>query len=177
MSIRVPLLGLGMMKSTALLYRLDTVSTAAYDPPGEPSSGYDRDFSEPVVFDAGTVRTSARRELSVVRVPCQVEIPVFERMKQYGPGIQENTKLILVTHREDLETLGLIDATTRTCLIKKSDRVSGLERYGTPGQMQQPFTPPGMYVIEVQPASWGFGTEGHDLELLFLSEREDVPDR
>jgi len=173
-TFRVPTLGLGMMRSVAVLHRLDVAATRAYDPPGVPTTGYDPDFSEPVVYDASNVRTSARRELTAVRVPCQVETPRFEELQQAGAGIIANTSLILVVSRFDLERLSLLDPTTRAPLIRKSDRVSAIERYGVTGQSQQPLADDGLYVLEVRPASWGFGTEGHDLELVFLAERANA---
>jgi len=171
MAIRVPLLGLGETKSIAVIHRLDPTATRSFDPPGEPTSGYDPEFDEPVVYDSGTSRLSARHELPLVRVPCQVETPTFEHLQQFGPGIVENTALVIVTHRQDLQLLSLIDPATRACLIKKSDRVSAIERYGFPGVVQQPLAEDGLYVFEIRPGSWGFGPEGHDLEIIFLEDR------
>jgi hypothetical protein len=171
MAIRVPLL---LQKSTAVIYRLDTVSTQAFDPPGEATAGYNSLLSEPIAYDsgAGTARLDSRRELPPVRVPCQVEVPSFEALQQYGPGIVENTVLILVTHRQDLQNLGLLDPITNSPKLKKHDRVSAIERFGAvAGISQQKLASPGLFVFEVRPASWGFGPEGHDLELLFLEDR------
>ncbi len=171
MTIRVPLVGLGMTLSTAVLHRLDTTSTRAVDPPGDPPTGYDEDFDAPVTYQSGTTRTSARRELTAVRVPCQVETPSFRLLEQYGPGVVERTRIVLVTHRQQLESLGLIDGSSREVLIRKGDRVSAIERYGVPGTVQMSLPGDGLFVFEVRPGSLGFGPEGHDLELVFLQDR------
>lgn len=163
--------GLVLQRSIAVIHRLDPNATRSLDPPGDPTSGYDGLLGEPITYDVGAVRTDARQELSAIRVPCQVEVPRFEDMKQFGPGIVAATVLTLVLHRQNLESAGLLDPTTRAPLIRKSDRVSAIERDGFPGQLQQPLTPPGLFVLEVRPASWGFGPEGHDLELVFLEDR------
>lgn len=169
MDIRVPLIA---QTSVAVIYRLDPTATAAVDPPGPDAAGYDPVFREPIVYDNAGTRTSARRELAPVRVPCQVEAARFEELRQQFSGDAPNSNVVLVLHRQDLETLGLLDPTTRKLLIAVNDRVSGLERSGAPGQVVQPFVGEGLFVFEVRPASFGFGPDGHDLELLYLNDRE-----
>jgi hypothetical protein len=165
--------GLLLERVAAVIHRLDVAGTRSFDPPGPKSSGYSSAFREPVVFDdaATGARTSARRELAPVRVPCQVESRTFEQLRQELGGDVPSSALVLVTHRKDLDALGLIDATSRAVSISVGDRVSAIERYGQPGSVVRPITAPGLYVFHVLPASWGFGPDGHDLELIFLQER------
>ena len=171
--IRVPLL---LQKSIAVIHRLDVTATRALDPPGESTVGYDEILNEPIKYDSGpgTPILASRQELSPVRVECQVEAPTFEQLQQHGPGIVENTVLVLVLHRKNLKDLSLLDPTTGKPLIKKSDRVSAIEKFGFPGTVLQPLAAPGLFVYEVRPGSWGFG-DGHDLELVFLEDRARTP--
>ncbi len=170
MAIRVPLL---LETVEAVIHRLDPQATAIFDPPGDQPSGYDPDFEEPVVFtNTSGQRQASRKELPPIRVPCQVEAANFERLRQLFPGNTPNSSIVLALSRIDLEARGLIDLLTRKVLINVNDRVETLERRGVPGQIVHPITPPGLFVFEVRPGSWGFGPDGHDLELLFLDERQ-----
>ena len=170
MAIRVPLL---LERVAAIIHRLDVATTRAVDPPGAGTTGYDEDFREPVVYDAGTVRTDSRTELPAVRVPCQTEVLNEDRLRQAFSGAVPSSNLVIVLHRRDLERQGLLDATTREPIIRVNDRVSTLERIGFPGRVVRQLGPggAGLFVFEVRGASWGFGPEGHDLELLYLNDR------
>lgn len=170
MAIRV---GLLLEKVVAVVHRLDITSTRAFDPPGtQLSSGYSSAFREPVVFDDATTgtRESARRESSAVRVPCQLETRTFEELRQELGGDVPTTALVMVTHRRDLERLELIDTTSRAPLIRVGDRVSAIEKFGQSGISARPLAAP-LYVFHVLPASFGFGPDGYDMELFFLSDR------
>lgn len=169
MIIRVPLL---LQQSVLVVHRLDISGTRTLDPPGPATSGYDDLLREPVVYDVGNVRTSARQELPPTRVPCQVEIMRDERLRELRAGDAAISSMTFVLHRADLERLGLLDA-NRNVLLKKGDRVSQLERYGAPiGTVTKTFDPQ-LYVVEVRSGSWGFGPDGYDLEMLIVAERRE----
>ena len=180
MIIRVPLV---LKSSVAVIHRLDIDATRNEDPPGAQAGsnptdqGYNFLLREPVVYNEPSTaeRTSTRKELPAVRVPCQVENLTEERLRELGVGDAPVSSQILVLHRKDLERLGLLDA-DRECVIKKGDRVSRLERSNAPaGQVIKRFQDTGQFVEEVRGASWGFGPDGYDLELVFLQDRRKAP--
>jgi hypothetical protein len=172
--IRVPLL---LQKSVAVIHRLHIEGTRDEDPPGEGNIGYDETLREPIVYDQNTnspdTRQKARQELSETRVPCQVEVLTDEALRELGVGDAPITNMIFVFHRKDLEFLGLLD-TNRDILLKKGDRISHLEKYGTTiGTISKTFADPGLYIYEMRAGSWGFGPDGYDLELALTSKRAE----
>jgi len=172
---RVPLL---LEKSLAMLYRLDVQATKLVRPYVGATAGYDDDFREPLVFDdvrgGKTTRQSARIELPPIRVPCQVETQRFERLDQKPPGDVPDSDVQLVFHRMDLLQLKLIDPYSNELAIKKNDRVSHIEAYRFPGKVSQQFEPPGLYITQIVPGSFGFGPDGFDLHIVYLGIREVV---
>jgi len=162
--IRVPLL---LETVEAVISRIDTVATGAFNPPGPAVSGYDPDFKTPIKYSASGTPTSSLQYKSAIKVPCQVEVLTAERLRQYFSGTAPSSNLIVVISRIDCEAMGLLDATTRKILVGINDRVDRFERAGA---TVHPLPEP-LYVFEVRPASWGFGPDGHDLELLFLNDR------
>jgi hypothetical protein len=172
--IRVPLL---LQPSVAVIHRLDISGTRAVDPPGEPDAGYDDTFRETIAYDdtATATRQTTRREMPPIRIPCQVEDPTEERLRQLGIGDDLFVTILLVLHRRDLDRLHLLDANRET-KFKKGDRVSRLERYGAPaGTVVKQFASPGFFVQETRAGSWGFGPDGYDLEFLALGRRREGP--
>lgn len=174
MPFSVPLI---LEKSLAVVHRLNPAATASLQPASQPS-GYDKDFHEPITYDAvrqgKTVRENARSELPPIRVPCQVEMNRFERLAQTPPGDVPQTAVQLVFHRADLRRMKLIDKTTKKLLLKVNDRISAIESFRKPGVPSVYLDPPGLYIVELQPASFGFGIDGTDLFLVFLADREKV---
>lgn len=172
---RVPLL---LQVSIAVIHRLNLSASKDLRPYVGQTSGYDPDFKEPIVFDdqpalgEEPIRTYGRVELPPLRVPCQVEPGVVDALRQTNVGDMPNSSVQLVLHRMDLERLKLIDVDTREVAIKVNDRVSGIEQPGKPGVYTQKFPEPGLFVMEVNPASFGFGPEGYDLHLVRLDARE-----
>lgn len=169
-------LGLVLEKSAAVIHRLSPSATKDLRPYAGATAGYDKDFREPLVFDTNAPddeqeRTDTRIELPAIRVPCQFETPKFEEMNQEVQGNDPKTMFRLVLWRGDLEDMGLIDKQSRACLIKVDDRVSCIERWNSPGVVTIPFNAPGMYITEMQPGSPGFGPDGYDLHICFLSRR------
>jgi hypothetical protein len=152
---------------------LDISATRTLDPDGEDTAGYDPTFREPIVYDTGGIRTTSRQELPAVRIPCQVENATEERLRELGVGDDPVSNMLFVFHRLDLETLGLLDS-NREVVIKKGDRISQLERYGSPvGTVIKKFAEPGLFVWEVRGRSWGFGPDGYDLELCIVEKRRE----
>lgn len=164
MAIRVPLL---LETVQAVISRVDGPATAAFNPPGGPASGYDTDFREPIKYKSGTASVSSLQYKTAIKVACQVEALTAERLREYFPGDSPSSNLIVVISRIDAEAMGILDSTTRKIAIGVNDRV---ERFEKAGAIVHPLAQP-LYVFEVRPASWGFGPDGHDLELLFLNDR------
>lgn len=156
----------------AELAQLDTVATAA-DPDGAGpiASGYDPDFKETVVFTApGGERVDARTEKPAIRVPCQVEVGVFEALQQLAAGNTPNSRIVLVFHFRDLERMGLVDPGTGESLLRVNDRLVAI--HTIKGELVQAIrTPPGLYASEVQPQSFGIGLS-RNLLLVTFDERE-----
>lgn len=178
---RVPLL---LEKSAAIIYRLNMSATKQLKPYAGATSGYDSDFRETITYDrepnpndppnVETVRENARIELPAIRVPCQVERITFEALDQSTQGDDPTTQLRFVFWRGDLEQLGLIDRKTRELFLHKNDRIETVEAWSKPGVQTVSMEPPGVYITEIQPASWGFGPDGYDLHIAFVSRREQV---
>jgi hypothetical protein len=170
---RVPFV---LEKSLAVIHRIDLSATTALEPFSGQVGGYDKDFREPVVYDVevptGKVRETTRVELPAIKVPCQVEEVEFEKLRQLFAGDMPSTNMTLVLHRMDLHRMSLIDPTTGKPLINKNDRVSHLENFRTPGTVTLKFDDPGLYVFEIRPGSHGFGPDGYDLNIVYLSEKE-----
>jgi len=142
---------------------LDTAATKGAD-------GYDEDFREPIVTGS-TTRTAATQYKSVVRVPCQVEPIKHEELEQMVQGDTPLFQFRLVLHRADLDRLALIDSSTRQLQIRVNDKVTAIEAWNRPGTVTVPLPSDGLFIVQIQPASFGFGPDGFDLHLVFLSER------
>lgn len=174
MPFSVPLV---LEKSLAVVHRLNPSATRSLQPAGQ-ESGYDKDFREPITYDATrqgkVVRENARSELPAIRIPCQVEMIRFERLAQAPPGDDPQTGFTLVFHRMDLKRLKLIDKDTKRLLLKVNDRISAIESFKQPRVPTVHIDPPGLYIVELQPGSFGFGIDGTDLYLAYLSDRERV---
>jgi len=175
MIFRVPLL---LNIVDAVILRLDTEGTRATAPPTS-AKGYSDVFREPIVYDeeAGASiegRKSTRTEMAAVRVPCQVETGQFDELRQSFAGDLPRSEMALVFHRKDLLPLGLIDPTSGNVTIKKGDRIEKLEKHNVPGviALRLP-SKEGLFVNQVLPASWGFGPDGYDLHIAFLSQRDE----
>lgn len=175
MIIRVPLL---LNFVDAVVFRLDTAATRAVNPPGPSPEGYSDIFREPVVSDgaAGASvggRVSTRREMDPVRVPCQVETSTFGDLREGFTGNLPQSRVQLVFHRADLESLGLLDPITKNVVLKIGDRIEKLEKHGSPGTVVAALPgKDGLFIREILPASWGFGPDGHDLEVAVLEQRD-----
>lgn len=167
--MRVPLLN----PVIAVCYRLDIQATWAANPPGTPTTGYDKTFREPIVSKtAAGVREVERVEMTPVDIPCQVEDQSFERVHFVLGGDAPATNMVFVFHRRDLERLSLLDS-NRRCLLKPGDRIDHVENRRT-GTTVLTFKEP-LYIYEVRPRSWGFGPDGYDLEVAYTTHRNALP--
>jgi hypothetical protein len=155
----------------AEIAQLDTVATGADpDGPAPLTSGYDDDFKETVVVSTSSqLRTDARKEKPLLRIPCQVEVSTLETLEQLGAGASPHSRLTLVFHFEHLEQSGLIDGATGTARLRVNDRLVAI--YSCDGGLVHSVrTPPGLYAIEVQPQSFGMGLS-RNLLLVTFQER------
>lgn len=155
----------------AEIARLDTVATAADpDATGPAVSGYDPDFKETLVFGTASTRVDARKEMTPIRVRCQVEVGSLEVLQQLAAGNSPNSRVTLVFHFQDLERMGLVDVATGEPRIRINDRLVAIHTLS--GQLIQAIrTPPGLYATEVQPQSFGLGLS-RNLLLVTFDERE-----
>lgn len=156
----------------AEIARLDTVATAQ-DPDGAGplTSGYDSDFKETVLVpDTGWRGHDARREESPILVPCQVEVQSFGELQELLTGMSPRSHLVLVFHFEDLERMELVDPDSGDALLHVDDRLVSIRDYHTGEVVQAVRTPPGLYITEVQPQSFGLGLR-RNLLLATFNER------
>lgn len=172
MPIIVPLI---LQSSAAVIYRLDTVSTRAANPPGAATGGYDDAFREPVVFDTTqgssiTDRQIERVEFAPVRAPCQVETTNFNLLKESYQGDLQQGEFALVFAVQDLKFLNLIDPSTNKPIFGIGDRVSAIEKINLPGVLSVPLDG-SMYFREVFPASWGFN-DTYNLWIGIITSRD-----
>jgi hypothetical protein len=154
------------------LAQLDTVATAA-DPDGSGAltSGYDADFQETVRIASPTGRGhDARREKTLARVPCQVEVQSFGELTEVLTGNSPRAHLVLVFHYRDLERLGLVEPSTGDARLRIGDRLVAIRDYQTGEVVQAIRTPPGLYLTEAQPQSFGLGLR-RNLLLATFNER------
>lgn len=155
----------------AEIAQLDTVATAQDpDGAGAATSGYDPDFKETVLLGATVAeRTDTRREKPPIRVPCQVEVGTFELLQQLAAGAAPSSRVTLVFHFRDLEQMGLVDG-AGVARLRVNDRLVAIHRMD--GALVQTIrTPPGLYVVEVQPQSFGLGLS-RNLLLVTFQERD-----
>jgi len=156
----------------AELVQLDTVATAADpDGPGALASGYDADFQETALVPTSNGRgLDARREKPPIRIPCQVEVQAFGELQEVLTGNSPRSNLVLVFHFQDLERMGLVEPTTGDALLRVGDRLAAICDYRTGELVQAIRTPPGLYLTEAQPQSFGLGTR-RNLLLATFTER------
>jgi len=157
-----------------VIARLDFEATRAVDPPGAPTQGYNRVLREPVVYTSPTTGkpTSAREEMLEIKVPCQVEVQSFERLRTNFGGETPDSNVVFVLHHRDLTRLGLLDSSGK-CILKKMDRIVRVEKKLTTQVVMSWDSP--LYVLECRPGSNGFGPSGHDLEILYTTHQASNP--
>lgn len=152
----------------AELHRLDAHATATTPP------GYDDDFKEPALLDAGAaLGQRVRREHPPVLLPCQVESEAFEALHEFAAGNSPRSHVRLVLHFAHLERLGLVNPKTGDAMVRVGDRLGAL--YDGAGMLVQRIrTPPGLYVTEARPAGFGLfmARPRRNLLIVTLDDRE-----
>lgn len=147
----------------ATLRQLDTETTQAMKPDGK---GFDEDFKEPSplapVSGEGPGETP-RQELAPLLLPCQVEMGVGEKVRQFFQGADFTGRMVLVFHFRDLERLGLVDG-QGNATIRTSDRLESIaDRFGV-----TVFTPRDpLFVVEVTSTAFGIGRRRNLLTVFF----------
>jgi hypothetical protein len=151
----------------ALIYQLDTVTTAA-DPDGigPLTTGYDADLGDVLPYDVGTVRTSSRKEKTVIRLPVQIESETYDQTQQVAQGNTQGRRMTLITHFDELRKLSLIDADGLPMLYR-GDRLGSIVHAKTGVLIIKVTEPHGLFIEETCPIS--FGLSGADRNLLRIS--------
>jgi hypothetical protein len=165
-------------KFLADIARLDTVASAADpDGTGPTSSGYDDDFREPVVINAGgtttNVRTDTRQEQATISIPCQVETAMHERLLMAPGGNLSESSINLVFHYCDLEQLGLLDD-DGNAQLRVNDRLVQLRRMCGDQGVEQKLPSGGLYATHVIPTAFGIGGRRNLLIVTFDSRDRSV---
>lgn len=158
----------------AEVVRFSQDGTAA-DPDGAGplTSGYDDVFREPVLLPTvDRVGVVHRVELAPIMIPCQVEDRAWESLRAQRGGDSPRVELTIVFHFRDLERLSLVDVTTGDALIRKGDRLASIRDFRTEALVQAVRTPPGLYVQEAQPRSYGLSGLSRNLLTVVFEDRE-----
>lgn len=158
----------------ALVARIDTVASAA-DPDGAGplTSGYDPIFREPIqrTLDVDEVRLA--KELEPILVPCQVEFDdQFEAQGQQSAGNDTNSKVRCIFHFSDLESMGLVDATTKDAMFNINDRLISIHDYHTEELVQRAGLGTGFFCTEVRPVSFGLSGGSRNLLVCVYQTRD-----
>jgi hypothetical protein len=153
--------------------QLDTSATEA-DPDGSGplTSGYDPEFNEVVKLpSADPGGASARVEKTIVQIPCQVEVDVLDKQDMAPSGDIGQQLMRLVFHFEDLEDLGLVQASGQSA-IGVNDRLVAIRR--CPGlELVREFPlPEGMFIIEAKDRSFGLSGGERNLLVCTLQGRD-----
>jgi len=149
------------------LRRLDTTETNA-DPDGAGAltSGYDRDFREPIrVPDGSQIGAPARKERVSILVPCQVVAGEFEALRQLASGDDPSIRFTLAMHFRDLESMSLVDP-DGTASLHVGTRLAAI--CSLAGDVVQTIPdPPGAYLVEARPVGWGLDMRAPKRNLLY----------
>lgn len=143
------------------LKQLDLVATA--------TAGYDDVFREPkILASADGIGTSAREE-STIALPGQFNrTDAFLQLQQMATGNVGRTSLVVLFHFEDLESLGLVEASTGLAKIKVGDRLSAVYEMDGTTLVQKIPASPGAFVIAANPLM-GLRSKRNLLEVKFGS--------
>lgn len=154
----------------AELAPIDVVASAA-DPDGAGplTAGYDPDFRERVVLPTSDrVGDVSRVEGAPYRIPGQWgSTDSFRRLQMASTGNLDNTGFTILFHFGDIETMGLVEPTTGTALIKVGDRLNAV--YDMGGNLVQVVPPGGMVVITEAKPIFGLNSMRNLLECTFKS--------
>lgn len=91
----------------------------------------------------------------------------FGELQELLTGMSPRSHVVLVFHFQDLEPMGLVDLGSGDALLRVDDRLVPIRDYHTGDVVQAVRTPPGLYIIEVQPQSFGLGLRRNLLFAVF----------
>jgi len=116
---------------------------------------YDDVFREipKVDIDGDGIGEEQRAEHDPILVPCQIEPVAWDALQLIALGQVPKYDIELVFHFRDLERLGLVDDMGRAAISNGDRLVSLKDRAGV--SLQTVPTPPGLYVTEAMPESFG----------------------
>lgn len=144
--------------------RLDTTAITT-------ASDYDRTFGE--IRSSNENRPNAQRTTrkpeheTLIRMKAQIETDAYQRIAMGGLGAVPESRMACVCFGPELEELGLLDPTTKQCLLKPTDRLAAIYELDE-SLILTVANPPGLFAVQVQPTGFGFGVGGYNLvELLF----------
>ena len=137
-----------IFKFLAEVKRVDTSSIQS-------SGDYDSDFREvkKVDTDSDGIGETKIQYHTADLIPCQVEPSSWEAVRRHSLGSDPDVEVILIFHFRDLERMSLVDS-NGVALIHEGDKlVSIKDKFGT--QVEVVRDPPGLYVAEATPVSFG----------------------
>jgi hypothetical protein len=127
--------------------QLDTTVTKA-------TGGYDSDFrTVRHTINAAVERVTLRKEKPEVRVLGQVEDQTMNALRMFKAGNSPEAKLAVTFQYSDLEAASLIDETTKQPVLAVNDRLVAF--YTREGAVMLKTPAPGLFAVEVRPASIG----------------------
>jgi hypothetical protein len=150
------------------------IEIAPLDLAATETAGYDPEFREPVILPTvDRLGASARTEGDLIRVPGSLHSPQTSfALQQAATGNFNRLDLLIMFHFSDLETAGLVEASTGTALIKIGDRLNAI--YQLDGTFVQKFpNPPGAFVKRAAPL-FGLGSRRNLLEVSFQSNDQGL---
>lgn len=155
-----------------ILKQLDVAATRANDIDGGEgyAGGMDDLFGDIVVAGPDEQRVSARVE-SEIRFRVQVEPEQFDATQMLGPGTQLQRRISLIAFIPELRAKGYMndDGTPK---IKQGDRLHELRHVLSFSLITSFSTPPGVYVTEVRPLSYGLASRDQNLLQIICTDRK-----
>jgi hypothetical protein len=128
--------------------------------------GYDPVFGEPRRIADGTQTGAPSRRETRLTIEAQVDPSMFNAARTLAGGQVREARLTCIVHYRDLERRGLIDL-TGSPKIRVGDRLVAVR--DRQGHVVLPVPdPPGLYLRQTLPRSFGYGGKVNLLELEFL---------
>jgi len=146
-----------------------TLEIAQLDLAATQDAGFDPDFREAIITATDDRIGASTRTETLVKVTGSFHSPQgFSQLQQALTGNLQKVDVVVLLHFQELENLGLIEASTGSALIKVGDRLHAIYNYQTGALIQQIQNPPGAFITKASPI---FGLEGDRnlLEVTFTS--------
>jgi hypothetical protein len=137
--------------------------------------GYDPEFREPVIVPTlDRIGASARQEATMIRVQGSFHTPQTSfALQQSATGNLNRVDLIVLFHFAELESAGLVEASTGTAKIKVGDRLNAIYNVRDGSLVQKFPNPPGAFVKRAGPL-FGLGSTRNLLEVNFQSNDQGM---